>query len=82
MTLKPSSALRRAGDRVRTLGVALSPVSCRESVKPVGIGDNEMEIGMGIHGESGIRRGPQLSAEQIAEDDVLAAGGLTLTAGR
>lgn len=60
---------QKAGDRVRTLGVALSPCIVPRIGKPgFHIGDNEMEIGMGIHGESGIRRGPQLSAEQIAEE--------------
>lgn len=60
---------QKAGDRVRTLGVALSPCIVPRIGKPgFHIGDNEMEIGMGIHGESGIRRGPQLSAENIAEE--------------
>ena len=30
------------------------------------IGDDEMEIGMGIHGEPGVRRGKLESADQIA----------------
>ncbi len=32
------------------------------------IGDDEMEIGMGIHGEAGLRRGPLLSADAIVEE--------------
>ncbi|RPH25227.1 dihydroxyacetone kinase subunit DhaK [Buttiauxella warmboldiae] len=60
---------QKASDRVRTLGVALSPCIVPRIGKPgFYIGDNEMEIGMGIHGESGIRRGPQLSARQISEE--------------
>ena len=60
---------QKAGDRVRTLGVALSPGIVPRIGKPgFHIGDNEMEIGMGIHGESGIRRGPLLSAGKVAEE--------------
>ncbi|XHA16642.1 dihydroxyacetone kinase subunit DhaK [Citrobacter farmeri] len=60
---------QKAGDRVRTLGVALSPCIVPRIGKPgFHIGDNEMEIGMGIHGESGIRRGPLLSAGKVAEE--------------
>lgn len=60
---------QKAGDSVRTLGVALSPCIVPRIGKPgFHIGDNEMEIGMGIHGESGIRRGPRLNAEPIAEE--------------
>jgi len=60
---------QKAADSVRTLGVALSPCIVPRIGKPgFHLGDNEMEIGMGIHGESGIRRGPQLNAEQIAAE--------------
>ncbi|MHC1787140.1 MAG: dihydroxyacetone kinase subunit DhaK [Christensenellales bacterium] len=53
----------------RTLGVALT--SC--TVPLVGhpsftIGSDEMEIGMGIHGEPGIRRGKLLSADAIVDE--------------
>lgn len=60
---------QKAGDCVRTLGVALSPCIVPRIGKPgFNIGDSEMEIGMGIHGESGIRRGLQPGAGQIAEE--------------
>ncbi len=40
---------QKAGDRVRTLGVALSPCIVPRIGKPgFHIGDNEMEIGMGF----------------------------------
>jgi len=63
----------KAKANVRTMGVALT--SC--IVPEVGhasfsIGENEMEIGMGIHGEPGIRRGPLRSADQVV-DEMLAA---------
>ena len=56
-------------DNVRTMGVALS--SC--TVPRVGhpsfeIGEDEMEIGMGIHGEPGIRRGKLQSADEIVDE--------------
>ena len=59
----------KACANVRTMGVALT--SC--TVPRVGhpsfeIGDDEMEIGMGIHGEPGIRRGKLRPADEIVED--------------
>ena len=53
---------------VRTMGVALSPCTIPEVGKPTfEIGANEMEIGMGIHGEPGIQRGPLKPADQVVE---------------
>ncbi|MEB0110939.1 dihydroxyacetone kinase subunit DhaK [Variovorax sp. RTB1] len=59
----------KAKANTRTMGVALS--SC--IVPEVGhatfsIGEEEMEIGMGIHGEPGIRRGPLLSADAVVDE--------------
>ncbi|PID56418.1 dihydroxyacetone kinase subunit DhaK [candidate division KSB3 bacterium] len=54
---------------VRTMGVALSPCTIPEVGKPTfEIGDNEMEIGMGIHGEPGVRRGPLKTADDVVEE--------------
>jgi dihydroxyacetone kinase-like protein len=51
----------------RTLGVALSPCTVPAVGKPTfSLGDDEMEIGMGIHGEPGIQRGPLETADKIA----------------
>ena len=48
----------KANNNVRTMGVALSPCTVPRVGKPsFEIEDDEMEIGMGIHGEPGIRRG-------------------------
>lgn len=60
---------QKASWNTRTLGVALT--SC--TVPRVGhegfhMEDNKMEIGMGIHGESGIRRGDIEPADQITEE--------------
>ncbi len=59
----------KAGENVRTMGVALTPCIIPEVGKPgFEIGAGEMEIGMGIHGERGIRRGPLLKADQIVDE--------------
>ena len=58
----------RAVSVIRSMGVALSPCTVPAAGKPTfTIGDDEMEIGMGIHGEAGIKRGPMKSADEIAE---------------
>jgi len=59
----------KAAANVRTMGVALSPNIVPEVGKPqFHLGDGEMEIGMGIHGEPGIRRGPLRSADEIIKE--------------
>ena len=59
----------KAGGNVRTMGVALSPVIVPEVGKPsFTIGEGEMEIGMGIHGEPGIRRGKLLTADEVVKE--------------
>ncbi len=56
----------KAASRVRTMGVALTPcVVPRVGHPGFSIGEDEMEIGMGIHGETGIRRGKLETADQI-----------------
>ncbi len=60
---------RKANDSTFTMGVALSPCSLPQTRQPnFDIGDDEMEIGMGIHGEPGIRRGPLTTANEITDD--------------
>lgn len=57
---------QKASDNVRTMGVALTPCIVPRVGKPsFSIGEKEMEIGMGIHGETGIRRGDIEPADQI-----------------
>ncbi len=56
-------------DNVRTMGVALSPCTVPRVGRPsFEIADDEMEIGMGIHGETGIRRGKLLPADDIVNE--------------
>lgn len=65
-----------AADAVRSVGVALSPCTVPQAGKPTfTIGEDEMEIGMGIHGEPGVRRGALRPADAIAAEmlDMLAA---------
>jgi dihydroxyacetone kinase-like protein len=55
----------------RTMGVGLTPSVLPTVGKPTfSLADDEMEIGIGIHGEPGIRRGKLLSADEIATDIV------------
>ena len=62
------AAARRALDNIRTMGVALSPCTVPMAGRPTfSIGENEMEIGMGIHGEPGMTRESLKSADEIAE---------------
>ena len=52
----------------RTMGVGLSPAILPSAGKPTfELGEGEMEIGIGIHGEPGVHRGRLESADQITE---------------
>tara|TARA_Y100001970_G_scaffold235871_1_gene295158 strand:+ start:1180 stop:2175 length:996 start_codon:yes stop_codon:yes gene_type:complete len=58
-----------ANNNIRTLGVALSPCILPEAGKPTfEINDDEIEIGMGIHGEPGIKREKLRPANDIVDD--------------
>ena len=58
----------KAAANVRTMGVALTPCIVPEVGKPgFTIGDDEMEIGMGIHGEPGIHRGQLKPADDVVD---------------
>lgn len=52
-----------------TLGIALTPCILPAVGKPTfSIGEDEMEIGMGIHGEAGVARTKMKSADEIAKE--------------
>jgi len=56
-------------ENIRTLGVAVSPCILPESGKPTfEINDDEIEIGMGIHGEPGIKREKLRKADPLTDD--------------
>lgn len=60
---------KKASWNTRTMGVALTPcVVPRVGHAGFEIGQDEMEIGMGIHGETGLRRGKLASADQITTE--------------
>ncbi|MEL7643067.1 MAG: dihydroxyacetone kinase subunit DhaK [bacterium] len=68
-----AAAAEKALANIRTMGVALSPCTVPLAGKPTfTIGDDEMEIGMGIHGEPGMKREKLQTADQIAERMTLA----------
>lgn len=61
--------VERALQGTRTMGMALSPCIIPSVGKPTfTIGEDEMEIGMGIHGEPGIKREKLKSADEITEE--------------
>jgi dihydroxyacetone kinase-like protein len=60
---------QKAADACRTMGVALTPCTIPAVGRPTfKIREDEMEIGMGIHGEPGVRRGPLRPADAIVEE--------------
>lgn len=62
-------AARHANSRTYTMGVALSPCSLPQTLRPnFLIGEDEMEIGMGIHGEPGVARGPLKTADEVTDE--------------
>lgn len=66
-------ACKALGERINaasgTMGVALTSCTVPEAGKPTfELGENEMEIGIGIHGEPGRRRVPMMAADAIAEE--------------
>jgi dihydroxyacetone kinase-like protein len=64
-----TATAQKAADNCRTIGVALTPCTLPAVGHPTfTIGEGEMEIGMGIHGEPGVHRGPLRSADEIVKD--------------
>jgi phosphoenolpyruvate---glycerone phosphotransferase subunit DhaK len=71
--LAPLSEVKRVAGKtcanVRTMGVALTSCVIPEVGKPLfTLNEEEMEIGMGIHGEPGIRRGVLKKADDIIDE--------------
>lgn len=64
-----TAVAQKAADACRSIGAALSPCTVPQAGKPTfEIADDEMEMGMGIHGEPGVWRGKLQTADQIAEE--------------
>ena len=59
----------KANNNTLSMGVALAPCSLPHTLEPSFIlEDNEMEIGLGIHGEAGVRKGDIKSADEITTE--------------
>ena len=59
---------KSAAAKLRTFGVALSPMTLPSVGRPTfELPEGQMELGMGIHGEAGISRGPLASADEVAD---------------
>lgn len=64
-----AAVARKAASACVSIGVALAPCIVPEAGKPTFlIAEDEIEMGMGIHGEPGIWRGKLKSAEQLADE--------------
>ncbi|SDS67222.1 dihydroxyacetone kinase subunit DhaK [Paraoerskovia marina] len=76
-----TAVAQRVADNVRTMGVALAPCTVPHVGRPgFELGDDEIEIGIGIHGEPGRRRAPVATADEITDqllDPVVEDLGLT-----
>jgi dihydroxyacetone kinase-like protein len=67
---------QKTADRCRSVGVALTSCTVPCAGRPTfTIAEDEMEIGMGIHGEPGVRRGALRTADEIVQEmlDILLA---------
>ncbi|MBD3305713.1 dihydroxyacetone kinase [candidate division KSB3 bacterium] len=66
----------KARDNLRSMGVAVAAGSIPETGEPTfELPDDEIEIGMGLHGEPGVSREPMLAADPLVEkmvDKILA----------
>lgn len=62
-------AAEKAASNVRSMGMAMSACTIPAVGKPgFALGENEIEIGMGIHGEPGILRTDVMRADQLAQE--------------
>ncbi|WP_455661422.1 dihydroxyacetone kinase subunit DhaK [Pradoshia sp.] len=58
----------KAAENVRSIGVALTSCTVPAKGTPTfTLGEDEMEYGVGIHGEPGIKREKMISADELAE---------------
>lgn len=65
------AAAKKAKDNTRTVGFALTPCIIPEIGKPnFNLGENEMAMGMGIHGEPGIWTGPIKTADEVIKESI------------
>jgi dihydroxyacetone kinase-like protein len=76
-----AAAAQSAVDATRTMGIGLSPTILPTVGKPTfELDEGEMEVGIGIHGEPGIHRGPLEPADAVTDrllEPIVADLGLT-----
>jgi dihydroxyacetone kinase-like protein len=62
-----AAAAREANERTRSIGVGLAPCTLPTAAGPTfTLAEDEMDVGMGVHGEAGIRRAPRASSAEVA----------------
>lgn len=78
-----AAAARGAAESVGTMGVALSACTVPAAGKPgFTLAENEVELGLGIHGEPGVRRIPLAAADTLTDQLLTSiAGELRLNRG-
>lgn len=60
---------QKASDACRSMGMALTPCTVPQAGEPTfTLAEDEMEMGMGIHGEPGVWKGKLKTADEIAEE--------------
>ena len=63
-----ASVAQKVSDNVRTMGAAIAPCTVPAAGKPgFTLSEQEMEIGIGIHGEPGTHREAMRSADEIVD---------------
>jgi dihydroxyacetone kinase len=66
-----TAAAEKANQNTHSMGVALSSCIIPASGRPIfDLPENQMEVGMGLHGEPGVQRGPMLEADAVAAEIV------------
>jgi phosphoenolpyruvate---glycerone phosphotransferase subunit DhaK len=64
-----AEAARYANSMTRTVGVGLGPCTVPTAGRPTfDLPEGGMDVGMGVHGEAGIRRAPLASADDVADE--------------
>jgi dihydroxyacetone kinase len=68
LLVEVAAVARATAHAVRTMGVALSPCTVPAVGRPnFVLGEGEIELGLGIHGEPGVRRGPLAPADVLVD---------------
>ncbi|MFC5755705.1 dihydroxyacetone kinase family protein [Rhizobium sp. GCM10022189] len=71
---------RSAAERLSSMGISLGPCTLPAAGKPgFSLGEREIEVGLGIHGEQGVRRMPIAPVDQLVSlvlETIEADGGL------